>query len=76
MKEENCIEVKHVNRLSVAYLTRFFGSVGSVLKVQKDEISKYVTIVSILPFRSTPIIAVSRRPFASAAGSLIRNPSK
>ena len=76
MKEENCIEVKHVSRLSVAYLTRFFGSVGGVLKVQKDEISKYVTIVSILPFRNTSIIVVSRRPFGSAEGSLIPAPSK
>ena len=48
MKRDHCIEVKYVNNLSVAYLTRFFGSVGSVSKVEKDEISKYVTIVIIL----------------------------
>ena len=47
MKRANCIEVKYVNNLSVAYLTRFFGSVGPVSKVEKDDISKYVTIVII-----------------------------
>ena len=45
MKRDNCIEVKHVSHLSVAYLTRFFGSAGQVVKVEKDEVSKYVTIV-------------------------------
>ena len=48
MKRDHCIEMKYVNNLSVAYLTRFFGSVGPVSKVEKDEISKYVTIVIIL----------------------------
>ena len=55
MKSDRCIEVKYVNNLSVSYLKRFFGSVGSVSKVEKDEISKYVTIVmvfSIIVIRS------------------------
>lgn len=45
MKRDHCIEVKYANHLSSAYLTRFFGSVGAVSKVEKDENSKYVTIV-------------------------------
>ena len=45
MKRDHCIEVKYANHLSSAYLTRFFGSVGAVTKVEKDENSKYVTIV-------------------------------
>lgn len=36
MKLDNCIEVKYVNGLSVPYLTRFFGSVGPVVKVHKE----------------------------------------
>ena len=46
MKRDNCIEVKHVSNLSVAYLTRFFGNVGQVSKVEKDDVSRYVTIVT------------------------------
>lgn len=36
MSNENCIDVKYVNNLSVAYLTRFFGSAGPVVKVEKN----------------------------------------
>ncbi len=52
MRTSNCIEVKHANNLSTSYLSRVFGSVGPVLKIVKDEISKYVTIVFINVFRS------------------------
>jgi hypothetical protein len=45
MKGENCIEVKYVNSLSIPYLTRFFGSAGQIKKIEKNDNSKYVTIV-------------------------------
>ncbi len=68
MKRENCIEVKYVNNLSVAYLTRFFGSVGPVIKVEKEEVSKYVTIVRFPGFSNLRIKIVLKGPFASMAG--------
>lgn len=76
MKPENCIEVKHVNSLSVPYLSRFFGSAGTVLKVQKEEVSKYVTIVRFSGFSNLQIKVVWKRPFASVGEYSISAPSK
>lgn len=68
MSNENCIDVKYVSNLSVAYLTRFFGSAGQVLKVEKNENSKYVTIVRSASFRSLPIGRQWRRLYGSREG--------
>lgn len=68
MKRENCIEVKYVNNLSVAYLTRFFGSVGPVTHVEKEEVSKYVTIVRFSGCSNLRIKIVLKGPFASMGG--------
>ncbi len=53
MKRENCIEVKYANTLSVADLTRFFSNAGPVLKVEKEENSKYVLVVKYFLFRNS-----------------------
>ena len=57
--------VKYVNNISVAYLNRFFGSVGPIIKVEKEEVSKYVTIVRFSGCSNLRIKIVSKGPFAS-----------
>jgi hypothetical protein len=69
MKSENCIEVKHVGNLSIAYLTRIFGSAGPIRKITKDDNAKYVTIVTAPPLRSSPTATASTRPTATTAES-------
>ena len=68
MKRDNCIDVKHVSHLSVNYLSRFFGSVGPVSKVEKDEVSKYVTIVCISTFSNLLIGTASKKLLGSTVG--------
>jgi hypothetical protein len=36
MQSDNCIEVRNVFNLSVPYLTRFFGSAGAIVRIDKD----------------------------------------
>lgn len=76
MNPENCIEVKYVNGLSVPYLTRFFGSAGPIIKVRKEEVSKYVTIVRFPGFSNLRIKIVSTKPCALMDESLTNTPSK
>ena len=76
MKRDNCVEVKNVNKLSIPYLTRFFGSVGPIVKVEKDDISKVVTIVSPSTFRNSPTRLVWIVYSALKAGYSTRAPSK
>ena len=76
MKGENCIDVKYLNSLSIPYLTRFFGSAGQIKKIEKNDNSKYVTIVRPSSRRSLPTKAASTRHFAIRVGFLINTPSK
>lgn len=76
MKRDNCVEVKYVNNLSVPYLSRFFGSVGPIVKIEKEDVSKYVTIVRYPGCSNLRIKIVLKGPSASMGESLMSAPSK
>ena len=76
MKRDNCIEVKYVNNLSVPYLSRFFGSVGPIVKIEKEDVSKYVTIVRYPGCSNLRIKIVLKGPSALMGESLMSAPSK
>ena len=68
--------MKHVNNLSVPYLSRFFGSVGPIVKIEKEDVSKYVTIVRYPGCSNLRIKIVWKGSFASMDASLINALSK